>query len=212
MNRRQIALVTLTLGLVTVGLKVSARSEDTPVSKPTAEALAWIAKMKVKPGDWPQWGGSPSRNNTPGGKNIATKWDTKSGENIKWVAQLGSQTYGNPVVANGHVYVGSNNGAGYLKRYPAKVDLGVLLCFDESTGDFLWQHSSEKLPTGRVHDWPLQGICCAPIVDGKRLWYVTSRGEVMCLDTEGFRERYLTQVAMVTCGALFSKRWRATGN
>jgi outer membrane protein assembly factor BamB len=39
-----------------------------------------------------------------------------------------------------------------------------------------------------VHDWPLQGICCAPLVEGDRLWYVTSRGEVKCLDTAGFRD------------------------
>ena len=99
---------------------------------------------------------------------------------------LGSQTYGNPVVADGRVFVGTNNGAGHLKRYPSKVDLGCLLAFDEKTGDFLWQHSSEKLITGRVHDWPLQGICCAPLVEGERLWFVTSRGEVRCLDTQGF--------------------------
>jgi hypothetical protein len=54
------------------------------------------------------------------------------------------------------------------------------------TGTFLWQDSSEKLASGRVHDWPLQGICCSPLVEGDRLWYVSSRGEVKCLDTEGF--------------------------
>ena len=37
-----------------------------------------------------------------------------------------------------------------------------------------------------MHDWPLQGICCAPLVEGDRLWFVTSRGEVVCLDTQGF--------------------------
>ena len=84
------------------------------------------------------------------------------------------------------VYVGTNNGAGYLKRYPADVDLGCLIAFDEKNGKFLWQHSSEKLPTGRVHDWPLMGICCSPLVEGDALWFVTSRGEVKCLDTEGY--------------------------
>ena len=147
--------------------------------------------------DWGQWGGSSARNNTPQGKNIPTEWEVGSfdrdgnwleddAQNIKWVAQLGSQSYGNPVVANGQVYVGTNNGAGYLKRYPPTVDLGVLLCFSERDGTFLWQHSNEKLSTGRVHDWPLQGICCAPLVEGERLWYVTSRGEVVCLDSKGF--------------------------
>jgi outer membrane protein assembly factor BamB len=156
------------------------------------------AAALVGPYDWAQWGGSPERNNTPPGENIPIDWDIgkldrKTGKyldgtsrNIKWSVQLGSQTYGNPVIANGKVYVGTNNGAGYLKRYPGSVDLGCLICFNEADGKFQWQHSSEKLPTGRVHDWPLQGICSAPLVEGDRLWFVTSRGEVACLDTEGF--------------------------
>ena len=148
-------------------------------------------------GDWPMWGGTPSRNNVPEASNIPEEWDVGeidddgnwvpgSGKNIKWVAALGSQSYGNPVVADGRVYVGTNNGSGYIERYPANVDLGCLLCFSEKDGSFLWQHSSEKLKTGRVHDWPLQGICCAPYVEGKKLWFVSSRGEVVCCDTEGF--------------------------
>jgi len=138
--------------------------------------------------DWPQLGGTPSRNNAPDGTNIPTAWDLKTGKNIKWRAKLGSQTYGNIVVANGKIYVGTNNGAGYLKRYPPAVDLGVLLCFQESDGTFLWQHSSEKLVTGRVHDWPFVGICSAPVVEGEHLWFVTNRGEVICLDANGFRD------------------------
>jgi outer membrane protein assembly factor BamB len=155
---------------------------------PTAESLKVIQTMKVKPGDWPQWGGSHFRNNVPAGKGIATTWNTETGENIKWSAKLGSETYGNPVIANGKVFIGTNNGSGYMKRYPNRVDLGCLICFDEETGEFLWQHSSEKLPSGRVNDWPNQGICSAPLIVGDRVWYVSSRGEVVCLDTEGFRD------------------------
>jgi outer membrane protein assembly factor BamB len=153
---------------------------------PTAVAKAFISKLKVGPKDWPQWGGSPERNNVPDSGPLPTSFDVETNENILWSMPLGSETYGNPVVANGKVYIGTNNGNGYIKRYPATVDLGCLICFDEKDGKFLWQHSSEKLPTGRVHDWPNQGICCAPMIDGDRLWYVTSRGEVVCLDTDGF--------------------------
>ena len=155
---------------------------------PTAEALKLISELKVAKGDWPQWAGSSLRNNVPDTKNIPTSWDVTTGKNVRWSMPLGSETYGNPVIANGRVYVGTNNGAGYVKRYPSNIDLGVLLSFDEKTGKFMWQHSSEKLPTGRVHDWPNQGICCSPLIDGDRLWYVTSRGEVVCLDTEGFHD------------------------
>ena len=185
----------------TAGDSEPAPTPSNAADSSTAGAAAAVDKQAnapIKPGDWPQWAGTSYRNNTPIAENIPTQWevgrfDRKTGQwipddarNIKWVAQLGSQSYGNPVIAAGRILVGTNNGAGYLTRYPADVDLGCLLCFDEADGKFLWQASSEKLPTGRVHDWPLQGICCAPLVEGNRLWYVTSRGEVVCLDTEGF--------------------------
>ncbi len=155
---------------------------------PTEFVVSQITKMKVGPHDWPQWGGSTSRNNTPDGKNIPISWNVDTGENILWSMPLGSETYGNAVVANGKVYVGTNNGNGYIKRYPSTVDLGCLICFNEKDGKFLWQHSSEKLSSGRVNDWPDQGICCSPFVDGDRAWYVSSRGVVVCLDTEGFHD------------------------
>ena len=148
--------------------------------------------------DWKQWGGSSHRNNTPVGYGVPTfwqvgdfdyetgEWDRSTAKNIKWVARVGSQTYGNAVVSDGRLFIGTNNSGGWLERYPHNVDLGCLICFDIRDGKFLWQHSSEKLPSGRVHDWPLQGICCAPLVEGDRLWFVTSRGEVRCLDTDGF--------------------------
>jgi outer membrane protein assembly factor BamB len=147
-----------------------------------------------------QWGITPARNNVAVGHNIPTEWklgkfnlrtgewDPTGSKNIKWVSKLGSQTYGNPVVADGKVFVGTNNYGGWLPRYPSNVDLGCLLAFDLKDGKFLWQHSSEKLPTGRVHDWPQQGICSAPLVEGDRLYFVTSRGEVRCVDTEGFHD------------------------
>ncbi len=146
--------------------------------------------------DWPMWGGSPSRNNVvsdlvPTEWNVGVidrqtgKWDPEQARNIKWVARLGSQTYGNPVVAGGRIFVGTNNGAGYVKRYPDNVDVSCLLCFRTADGEFLWQYTAEKLPTGRVHDWPMQGICSAPLVQGDRMWLVDNRGCIVCLDTEG---------------------------
>ena len=153
-----------------------------------AAGLEDRATLQVGPGDWPQWGGSRQRNNTPSGKNIPTTWDVKSGKNIKWAAKLGSETYGNPCIANGKVFIGTNNANGYLQRFPNSVDLGVMLCFEEATGGFLWQYSSPKLATGRVHDWPDQGMPSTPVADGSRVWATTNRCEIVCLDAEGFRD------------------------
>jgi len=148
--------------------------------------------------DWLQWGGSPARNNVAEASGLPVEWevgrfDLRTGEwlaegakNIKWVAKLGSESYGSPVIARGKVFCATNNAAGYLARYPADVDLGCLLAFDVSDGRFLWQHSCEKLAAGRDVDYPEQGICSSPLVEGDRLWLVTNRGEVVCLDTEGF--------------------------
>jgi outer membrane protein assembly factor BamB len=166
----------------------------------TSVSTATAAGATASSGEWNQWGGSAARNNTPEGSGIPYQWNPgefkgspaewlpDTAQNVKWTARLGSQSYGNPVVSGGKVFVGTNNAAGWLERYPADVDLGCLLAFRTADGEFLWQHSSEKLPTGRVHDWPMQGICCAPLVEGDRLWFVTSRGEVRCLDTEGFHD------------------------
>jgi len=209
-NAALILFVAASLGVLG-GTQLAAKAPSAPKSKVGPDN----PPQGVGPLDWGQWGGSSVRNNTPEGKDIPTEWnigsfDTKTGkwnkdeaQNIQWVAALGSQSYGNPVVANGQVYVGSNNGAGYLKRYPATIDLGVLLCFSEADGKFLWQHSNEKLPTGRVHDWPLQGVCAAPLIEGKRLWYVSNRGEVVCLDTQGFHDNEDTGPVTKDIGRLF---------
>jgi len=138
-------------------------------------------------GDWPMWGGAADRNMVSNQKGLPASWDVTKKINVKWVAALGSQTYGNPVVAGGKVFVGTNNEA---MRDPKQAgDRGVLMAFRESDGQFLWQHTSEKLPAGRVNDWPYQGVASSPLVEGDRLYYVSNRAELVCLDTEGFRDK-----------------------
>jgi outer membrane protein assembly factor BamB len=63
-----------------------------------------------------------------------------------------------------------------------------MMAFDATTGEFLWQSAHGKLSAGRVHDWPLQGVCSGAYVDGDRMWYVSNRAELICVDTEGFRD------------------------
>src|SRR5687768_16332474 len=74
---------------------------------------------------------------------VPKAWDLATGKNVRWSVPLGSVSYGSPIVSGGKVFVGTNNTHAYLARYPASVDLGVLLCFRETDGEFLWQASSE---------------------------------------------------------------------
>lgn len=137
-------------------------------------------------GDWPMWGGTPDRNMVSNMKGLPIEWDFEKKKNIKWVAALGSQSYGNPVVAGGQVYAGTNNEG--LRDPKQGGDRGVLMAFRESDGEFLWQQTNEKLPAGRVNDWPFQGVCSSPLIEGEKLYYVTNRCELVCLDTKGFRD------------------------
>ena len=132
------------------------------------------------------WGGSPGRNMVSAETGLPTEWDPESGMNIKWTAQLGSQAYGNPVVIGGKIFVGTNNQA--LRNSKLKGDRGVVMAFRESDGAFLWQAAHPKLPAGRVNDWPQQGICSGPYAEGDRIFYISNRAEVICADTEGFRD------------------------
>ena len=137
-------------------------------------------------GDWPMWGGTPDRNMVSDMKGLPTEWDVKTKKNVKWVAKLGSQSYGNPVVAGGMVFVGTNN---ELQRDPKQGgDRGVLMAFRESDGEFLWQQTHTKVEAGRANDWPYQGVASSPLVQGEHLFYVSNRGVVMCLDIQGFRD------------------------
>ena len=137
-------------------------------------------------GDWPMWGGTPDRNMVSNMTGLPAEWDVKAGTNIRWVADLGSQSYGNPVVANGMVFIGTNNE--FLRDPEQAGDRGVLMAFRESDGEFLWQQAHRKLESGRANDWPFQGIASSPLVEDGRLYYVSNRGVVLCLDVEGFRD------------------------
>jgi outer membrane protein assembly factor BamB len=137
-------------------------------------------------GDWPMWGGTADRNMVSNMKGLPLDWDVKTKKNVKWVADLGSQTYGNVVVAGGMVFVGTNNEGLRDPKQPG--DRGVLMAFKEDTGEFLWQHTHEKLTSGRANDWPYQGVASSPLVEGNKLYYVSNRGVLWCLDIKGFSD------------------------
>ena len=154
-----------------------------------------VASEKKVTGDWSMWGGSTDRNMVSGMTGADLSFDAPSsvaggkaegGKNLLWIAKLGSQTYGNPIVSGGKVFVGTNNGAEYRPKHIG--DRGCVVAFDAESGEFLWQLTREKLPQGRVNDWLEQGICSAPVVEGDRMWVVTNRCELICLDTEGFHD------------------------
>jgi outer membrane protein assembly factor BamB len=120
--------------------------------------------------------------------------DTATAQNVKWAARLGTQTYTHPAVANGRVFIGTNDQSLDDPRYP-RTGGGLLLCLDEASGKLLWQLPVRRLEridrsyfpkyAGSIHDL---GICSSPTVDGDRVYVVTNRGEVLCLDIHGMAD------------------------
>ena len=113
-------------------------------------------------------------------RGLPDSFDPQTGRNIQWSAELGTETHSTPVVAGGRVYIGTNNGH---PRDPAQQgDRGVLMCFDEKTGRFLWQLVVPKRDEDIYFDWPNSGISSPVTVEGDRVYLVNNRGEVLCLE------------------------------
>lgn len=150
-------------------------------------------------GDWPQWGHDNTRNMVSTEKGSPATFDPgkpKEGKdeidpattkNVKWVTKIGGQSFGNPTVAGGKIFLGTNNDSPRNKDRAG--DFGVLMCLDEPTGKFLWQLTIPKLTAGKVSDAENIGLCSSPTVDADRLYIVTNRCEVLCLTTDGLAKK-----------------------
>jgi outer membrane protein assembly factor BamB len=139
--------------------------------------------VPVKAAEQPQWGERFSRNMISSEKGLPDGFDPETRRNVKWVVELGTETHSTPIVAGGRVFIGTNNGKPRDSRQTG--DRGVLMCFEEKTGRFLWQLVVPKITTSVYWDWTGGGICSPPTVEGDRAYMVSSRGEVMCLDVNG---------------------------
>ncbi len=163
--------------------------------------LCWALGSTVgSAADWPQWGRHDSRNMVSDEKGLPDSFapgekkaggggiDMATTKNVKWVARLGSAAYGNPTVAGGRVYVGTDDLL--LAEDPRfqRSRGGLVKCFDEATGKLLWQLAvpeRTRLPKGTHFSHQYLGTCSSPTVEGDRAYAVTSAAEVVCLDVHG---------------------------
>ena len=148
--------------------------------------------------DWPQWGGNdPGRNMYSPAKNMPSSFDP---------GKLKTRHRGNRHEHDEERELGRQARLAKLRqssrrqrkdlrrhqqrnspRQKAHGDRSILMCLDEKTGEFLWQLVVPKLASGKVNDWENLGLFSSPVVEGNRVYIVTSRCEVMCLDTEGMK-------------------------
>jgi outer membrane protein assembly factor BamB len=158
-------------------------------------AASLLSASSLHAADWPMWGRDASRNMVstetdlpadatfPKSPDEGLVADLKETKNVAWAVKLGSNVYGNPVVAGGHVFVGTNNASPRDPKYQG--DYGIFLCLDEKTGKTIWQLAVPKLAAGHFVDWEECGVCSSAAVDGDRVYVVTNRCEVLSLDVAG---------------------------
>jgi len=152
-----------------------------------------VAAGAAMAADWPQWGRTDCRNLVSVEKNLPATFDPDKGregkgENVKWVRKTGNAAYGNPTVAGGRVFVGTDDGTlsgdDRLKRTRG----GMVQCLDEATGKLLWRLVIPKrtgLPKGIHYGHQHLGTCSSPTVDGDGVYVVTGAAEVLRLDARG---------------------------
>src|SRR5262249_40529872 len=110
--------------------------------------------------DWPQWGGTSHRNMSSLEKGLPANFypgkkqreglgrAPTTAKNVRWIVRLGFQNYSSPVIANGRVFIGTNDEAlddPLFKRTGG----GVLMCLDEATGKLNWQLVVPRLQIDR---------------------------------------------------------------
>jgi outer membrane protein assembly factor BamB len=144
---------------------------------------SWLLSAAAFAGDQPQWGQRYTRNMVSAEKGLAETCDPAARGSIRLKLDLGTDTYSTPIIAGGRVLIGTNNAN---PRNPHHVgDFGVLMCFDQKDGRFCWQLLVPKLSGSPYLDWPRTGLVSPCTVEQDRVYMVSNRNEVMCLDLAG---------------------------
>ena len=112
------------------------------------------------------------------------EWQKDKAKNIKWVGGLSSQSYGDRWWPTGTVRRQLTTGRG-CEALSGTVDLACCYVSTTRTASFSGSTRTKNCLPARAR-LAHAGRLPAPLVEDKRLWYVSNRGEVVCLDAEGF--------------------------
>jgi outer membrane protein assembly factor BamB len=162
-----------------------------------------LSAASVQAGDWPAWAGPDLGHNMvspetglpdtfkPGEKSSSGEgMRPGTTQNVRWVAKLGAHICGNPTVADGRVFVGTDDASLQDDPRIKRTRGGMVWCLDEKTGRTLWRlpvpvRPKDRLPKNAHYGQQNLGTCSSPTVVGDRVYVMTSACEIVCLDVKG---------------------------
>ena len=86
--------------------------------------------------NWPGWRG-PRGDGTSLERNVPTRWNGETGENVVWKVEVPGVGHASPIVWNDRIFLVS-----CLEQREER----IVLCFDRRTGRKLWQHTVLRSP------------------------------------------------------------------
>src|ERR1700722_5490378 len=123
----------------------------------------FLAMASVQAADWPAWGGGDLGRNMvspekglpdtfkPGEKSsTGAGMEPGTTENVRWVVRLGNLICGNPTVADGRVFVGTDDTCLQNDTRLKRSKGGMVWCLDEKTGQMLWRLPVPARPKDRL--------------------------------------------------------------
>jgi outer membrane protein assembly factor BamB len=111
-------------------------------------------------------------------RNIPTKWNPETGENIAWKTDVKRKGYNSPVVNGNRIFLtGADDEA--LELY----------CYDLNTGELLWSLKAENI-AGSPADMPATtddtGLAASTVTtNGKQVAAIFATGDLICADMNG---------------------------
>jgi len=114
--------------------------------------------------------------------------DAFSSEDLLWEIKLGTHQYTIPRIDNGRIFIGIND-RGLKHPVLYRTGGGIMMCLDQANGEMIWQlviprYMEGTKPPFHFNHWQC-GVCSRPAMDGKRLYIVGPRGDVLCVDRNG---------------------------
>ena len=114
--------------------------------------------------------------------------DAFRAEDLLWAIDLGAHQYTIPIVDDGQLFIGVND-ANLKHSTLRRSGGGMLMRLEPKTGEMVWQMVIPRYEEGNIRPshfniWRC-GVCSRPAIEGKRLYIVGPRGDVLCLDRNG---------------------------